>query len=80
MVPGLNVARLDVAEWGISARGFNNRYANKLLVMIDGRSIYTPTFSGTLWEGQDVLLEDIDRIEVIRGPGAATWGANAVNG
>jgi iron complex outermembrane receptor protein len=80
MVPGLNVARLDAAEWAISARGFNNLYANKLLVMIDGRSVYAPMFSGTHWEAQDVLLEDIERIEVIRGPGAATWGANAVNG
>lgn len=80
MVPGLNVARQDTAEWAISARGFNSRFANKLLVMIDGRSIYSPMFSGTLWEANDVVLEDIEKIEVIRGPGAATWGANAVNG
>lgn len=79
-VPGLIVAKKDIAEWAISARGFNDRYANKLLVMIDGRSIYSPMFSGTLWEAQDLLLDDIERIEVIRGPGASTWGANAVNG
>ncbi len=80
MVPGLNVARLDAAGWAISARGFNSRLANKLLVMIDGRSVYAQIFSGTTWEAQDVLLKDIERIEIIRGPGAATWGANAVNG
>ena len=80
MVPGLNVGRQDVSEWSISARGFTGRFANKLLVMIDGRSVYSPLFSGTLWEAQDVVLEDIERIEVVRGPGAATWGANAVNG
>ena len=80
MVPGLNVARLDESEWAISARGFNDRLANKLLVMIDGRSVYTPFYSGVIWEAQDLMLEDIERIEVIRGPGAATWGANAVNG
>lgn len=80
MVPGLEVARIDASKWAISARGFNGRFANKLLVLIDGRSVYTPLFSGVFWDVQDTLLEDIDRIEVIRGPGATLWGANAVNG
>jgi len=80
MVPGLNVARIDSNKWAVTSRGFNGRFANKLLVLIDGRSIYTPTFSGVYWEVQDVSLEDVQRIEVIRGPGATLWGANAVNG
>lgn len=80
LVPGLDVARVDAHTWAISSRGFNDIFANKLLVMIDGRTIYTPLFSGVFWEVQDTMLEDIDRIEVIRGPGATLWGANAVNG
>ena len=80
LAPGLNVARIGSSSWAISARGFNDRYANKLLVQIDGRSVYTPLFSGVFWDVQDTMMEDIDRIEVIRGPGAAMWGANAVNG
>jgi iron complex outermembrane receptor protein len=80
MVPGVHVAQIDANKWAISARGFNSRFANKLLVLIDGRSVYTPLFSGVYWEIQDTLLEDIDRIEVIRGPGGTLWGANAVNG
>lgn len=80
MAPGLEVAHIDANKWAISSRGFNDRWANKLLVLVDGRSIYTPTFSGVWWDAQDYLLEDIDRIEVIRGPGATLWGANAVNG
>ena len=80
MVPGLQVARFSNDKWAVSARGAAGRFANKLLVMIDGRSVYSPLFSGVLWEAQDMLLEDVDRIEVIRGPGAALWGANAVNG
>src|SRR5437764_8040512 len=80
MVPGLQVARIDENKWAIGSRGFNGRFDNKLLVLIDGRSVYTPLFSGVYWNVQDVLLEDIDRIEVIRGPGATLWGANAVNG
>ena len=79
-VPGLHVARIDSNKWAISARGFNSRFANKMLVLIDGRSVYTPLFSGVFWDVQDVLLEDVERIEVIRGPGATLWGANAVNG
>ena len=80
MVPGMNVAQLDSNRWAISARGFSGQFANKLLVMIDGRSVYTPFFSGVLWDVQDLVLAEIDRIEVIRGPGASLWGANAVNG
>ncbi len=80
LAPGLEVARADGHTWAISARGFNITTANKLQVLIDGRSIYTPLFSGVFWDVQDVVLADVDRIEVIRGPGAALWGANAVNG
>ncbi len=80
MVPGLQVARIDASNWAISIRGFNSQYANKLLVQIDGRAVYTPTFSGVLWDQQRLLLKDVDRIEVIRGPGGTVWGANAVNG
>lgn len=80
MVPGMNVARIDSNKWAVTSRGFNGRFSANLLVMIDGRSVYTPSFSGVYWEVNDVLLEDVDRIEVIRGPGAALWGANAVNG
>src|ERR1700692_4697243 len=80
MVPGLQVARIDENKWAITSRGFNGRFANKLLVLIDGRSVYTPLFSGVYWNIQDVMLEDVERIEVIRGPGATLWGANAVNG
>ncbi|HMW50472.1 MAG TPA: TonB-dependent receptor [Rhodocyclaceae bacterium] len=79
-VPGLNVARISATEWAVSARGFNNQFANKLLVMVDGRSVYTPFFSGVLWDELNLVMQDIDRIEVVRGPGGSTWGANAVNG
>ncbi|WP_419533988.1 TonB-dependent receptor plug domain-containing protein [Endozoicomonas sp.] len=80
MVPGMQVARLNGNTWSISTRGFNYIFANKLLVLIDGRTVYSPLFSGVNWDVQDTMLEDIARIEVIRGPGAALWGANAVNG
>jgi iron complex outermembrane receptor protein len=80
MAPGLDVARVNSRQWAISSRGFNDVFANKLLVLMDGRTIYTPSFSGVYWENTDTVLEDIDRIEVIRGPGATLWGANAVNG
>ena len=80
MVPGVQVARIDANKWAISIRGFNGIFSNKLLVLIDGRTVYSPSFSGVFWDVQDTLLEDIDRIEVIRGPGASVWGANAVNG
>ncbi|HKQ37682.1 MAG TPA: TonB-dependent receptor plug domain-containing protein, partial [Verrucomicrobiae bacterium] len=78
--PGMHVARLSSHEWALSARGFLAGAGNKLQVLIDGRSVYTPLFSGVFWDVQDTMLEDIDRIEVIRGPGATLWGANAVNG
>ncbi len=80
MVPGLNVARIDSNKWAISSRGFNTRFSDKLLVLMDGRSLYNPLYSGVYWEVQDTVLEDVERIEVIRGPGATVWGANAVNG
>lgn len=80
IVPGLDVARISGNTWAISARGSNGQYANKLLVMIDGRTVYTPLFAGVFWDVQDTLLDDVDRIEVIRGPGGTLWGANAVNG
>ena len=80
MVPGVNVAQINSNIWAISVRGFNGEFSNKLLVMIDGRTVYEPTFSGVFWDVQNVPLEDIERIEVIRGPGGATWGANAVDG
>lgn len=79
-VPGLQVARMDSNKWAITARGFNSRFANKLLVLIDGRSVYSPLFAGVYWEMLDTPIEDIERIEVIRGPGGTLWGANAVNG
>ena len=80
LVPGLQVAALDSSTYAVSARGFNSQFANKLLVMIDGRTVYSPLFSGVFWDAQQVFLDDVDRIEVIRGPGAAVWGANAVDG
>jgi iron complex outermembrane receptor protein len=80
LADNLQVAQKNSHDWAISARGFNTDLANKLLVMIDGRTVYTPLYSGVFWDVQDVLLEDIDRIEVISGPGGALWGANAVNG
>ncbi len=80
MVPGVHVARLNANTWSVSIRGFSGRFSDKLLVQIDGRTVYTPLFAGTLWDIQNVILEDVERIEVIRGPGATIWGANAVNG
>lgn len=80
LVPGVEVARADSNSWAISIRGFNSELANKLLVLVDGRTIYNPVFGGVLWEAHDLMLENIERIEVIRGPGGTLWGANAVNG
>jgi iron complex outermembrane recepter protein len=80
IVPGVQVAQVEANKWAVSARGFNGIFADKMLVMIDGRSIYTPIYSGTFWDQNEVLIEDVERIEVIRGPGATMWGANAVNG
>jgi iron complex outermembrane receptor protein len=80
LVPGLNVSQIDGNKWAISSRGMNGRFSNKLVVLIDGRSIYTPFFAGVFWDQIDVPLAAVERIEVIRGPGASIWGANAVNG
>ena len=80
MVPGVEVAHINSHGWAITARGFNLALASKLLVQIDGRAVYTQVFNGVFWDDQDVVLQDIERIEVIRGPGATVWGANAVNG
>jgi iron complex outermembrane receptor protein len=80
MAPGLHVARISAGKWSVSARGFGGYTSNKLLVLMDGRSLYTPAYSGTFWDAQNTLLEDVERIEVIRGPGGTIWGANAVNG
>src|SRR5579862_8595838 len=80
MVPGMDVARVNGHTWDISARGFNNSIAGKMLVQIDGRTLYTPVYSIVYWDTVDYPLEDIERIEVIRGPGGSVWGANAVNG
>jgi iron complex outermembrane recepter protein len=80
LATGLAVARVDGTTWAITARGFSGTASNKLLVLMDGRSVYTPLFSGVFWDVQDTFLADVDRIEVIRGPGATLWGANAVNG
>lgn len=80
LVPGMDVARIDSHEWAVSARGFDAQFANKLLILMDGRTVYGPAYGGVNWGMQDMMLEDLDRIEVIRGPGASLWGANAVNG
>jgi iron complex outermembrane receptor protein len=80
LAPNLQIARQTAGQYAISARGFNNGIGNKLLVLVDGRTIYTPLFSGVFWDQQDLVLEDVERIEVISGPGATVWGANAVNG
>ncbi len=80
MVPGLQVAQINPSNWAISARGFNGQYSNKLLVLIDGRAVYTPIYSGVYWDAQNLPLDLLARIEVIRGPGATVWGTNAVNG
>lgn len=80
MVPGVDVAQVNADRWAISIRGFNDLYSDKVLVLIDGRAVYTPIYSGVYWDQIDVPLNDIDRIEVIRGPGGTIWGANAMNG
>ncbi len=78
-------SRVDVVNvygnsYGVSSRGFNERFAQRMLILIDGRSVYTSFFGGVFWENEQVFLEDIERIEIIRGPGGSIWGANAVNG
>jgi len=80
LVPGMDVGAINSSHTAVSSRGFNGLYANKLLVLIDGRAVYTPLFGGVYWDLQQTMMEDVDRIEVIRGPGATLWGANAVNG
>ena len=79
-VPGVEVARIDASKWAVSVRGFNDVFADKLLVMIDGRTIYSPLFNGVIWSEHEIALQDVERIEVVRGPGGTLWGANAVNG
>ena len=80
MVPGIQVQQADASSWAVTSRGSNGIFANKLLVLMDGRTVYSPLFSGVRWDTQDTDLSSIDRIEVIRGPGGAMWGSNAVNG
>ncbi len=80
MAPGVQVARIGPTDWAVTIRGLNQQFSNNLLVLIDGRSVYTPIFSGVFWDIQDTVLEDIERIEIIRGPGGTVWGANAMNG
>ena len=80
LVPGLAVGSANSSQWAVTGRGFNSIYANKLLVLVDGRAVYSPIFGGVYWDLQQTMLEDVDRVEVIRGPGATLWGANAVNG
>ena len=80
LVPGVQVAQIGAGRWAVSVRGFNSRFASKLLVQIDGRSMYSPMFSGVFWNALNLMMEDVERIEVVRGPGASLWGANAVNG
>lgn len=80
MVPGVDVAQIGAGRWAVGVRGFKGRFSNKLLVQVDGRNVYTSFFSGVFWENENLMLEDVERIEVVRGPGAALWGTNAVNG
>ena len=80
MAPGVSVARIDANKWAVGIRGFNDRFAGKTLVQIDGRVIYNPITSGVYWDAQDVMLQDVERIEIIRGPGATVWGSNTLNG
>src|SRR5580693_4287416 len=80
LVPGVEVARINSNEWSVGIRGFGSSFSKSVLVLIDGRSVYTPLFAGVYWDVQNVMLEDVERIEVIRGPGGTIWGSNAVNG
>src|SRR5205823_7387633 len=80
LAPGVEVARVDSNTWSLGVRGFGSALSRSVLVLIDGRTVYTPLFAGVYWQVQDTLLEDIERIEVVRGPGGTIWGANAVNG
>src|SRR5580658_5669619 len=80
LAPGVQVARLSSGSWAIGIRGFNDEYSNKLLVLVDGRSVYNVFYTGVFWDTLNLPVDDIERIEVIRGPSAAMWGTNAVNG
>src|SRR5207237_9319769 len=80
LAPGVQVDQVNASLWAVGVRGFASTLSRSLLVLIDGRSVYSPLFAGTYWDVQDTLLEDVERIEVIRGPGGTLWGANAVNG
>src|SRR5271169_3383054 len=80
LAPGVQVSRLSSGSWAIGIRGFNDEYSNKLLVLVDGRSVYNEFYAGVFWDTLNVAVDDIERIEVIRGPGATMWGTNAVNG
>src|SRR6202049_4578379 len=80
LVPGVQVARINSNSWSVAIRGFGSAFSKSVLVLIDGRSVYTPLFAGVYWDVQNVVLEDVERIEVIRGPGGTIWGSNAVNG
>jgi iron complex outermembrane receptor protein len=80
LAPGVEVAQINSSTWAIAIHGFNSRYANKLLVLVDGRTVYSSTFTQVFWSVEDLALEDVERIEVIRGPGGSVWGANAVEG
>lgn len=80
LVPGMDVARIDGSSWAVSSRGFNGRFANKLLVLVDGQSVYTPNFSGVFWDAIDLPLDILDRIEVIRGPGGTLFGQRPTSG
>jgi outer membrane cobalamin receptor len=80
LAPGVQVARLNANKWAISVRGFNSIYSNKLLILLDGRSLFNRAFAGVLWDGLDLDIDEIERIEIVRGPGGAMWGSNAING
>ena len=80
LAPGITVTRASGNDWTVTSRGGNGQFSNNLLVLMDGRTLYSPLFSGVIWDAQDTVIEDIERIEVIRGPGGTLWGANAVNG
>jgi iron complex outermembrane receptor protein len=80
LAPGVQVAQVNANKWAVSVRGFNSLYSNKLLILVDGRSLFNRAFAGVLWDGLDLDVDEIERIEIVRGPGGAMWGANAING
>src|SRR5678815_2006253 len=80
LAPGVQVAQINANKWAISVRGFNSIYSNKLLILLDGRSLFNRAFNGVMWDGLDLDVDEIERIEIVRGPGGAIWGSNAVNG